>query len=157
MDADLHKEQVQNAVTLSDGQQAIVNTLVVPANALANTPQIADAIEKGVNTFMEAVPALMKALDEVAKIHPFISGMFESVLSACASVDDFLVAVLAFKAVYTLEVKRRGNDKRVIALYVEYVVGSISITFALIIDPQDERYDGCPRPVCSPANRPSFA
>jgi hypothetical protein len=32
-----------------------------------------------------------------------------------------LVAVLAFKAVYTLEVKRRGNDKRVIALYVEYV------------------------------------
>ena len=109
-------------MTLSDGQQAVVNTLAVPAKALANAPQIADAIEKGVNTFMEAVPVLMKALDEVAKIHPFISGTCESVLYTCASIDDFLVAVLAFKAVYTLEVKRRSNDKRVIALYVEYVV-----------------------------------
>ena len=32
------------------------------------------------------------------------------------------VAVLAFKAVYTLEVQRRISDKRVIALYSEYVV-----------------------------------
>jgi len=31
------------------------------------------------------------------------------------------VAVLAFKAIYTLETKRRENDKRVLALYVEYV------------------------------------
>lgn len=31
------------------------------------------------------------------------------------------VAVLAFKAVYTFEVKRRSNDKRVIALYAESV------------------------------------
>ena len=43
-------------------------------DALPNTPQIADAIEQGVNTFMEAVPALMKTLDEIAKVHPFISG-----------------------------------------------------------------------------------
>jgi len=35
--------------------------------------------------------------------------------------DYLLVAVLAFKAVYTLEVKRRSNDKRVLALYAEYV------------------------------------
>jgi len=33
------------------------------------------------------------------------------------------VAVLAFKAVYTLEVKRRENDRRILALYTEYVVG----------------------------------
>ena len=109
-------------MTLSDGQQAVVNNLAVPIEVLANTPQIADAIEKSVNTFMEAVPTLMKALDEVAKVHPFISGMCESVLSTCASIDGSLVAVLAFKAVYTLEVKRRSNDKRVIALYAEYVV-----------------------------------
>jgi len=32
------------------------------------------------------------------------------------------VAVLAFKAVYTLEVKRRENDRRILALYTEYVV-----------------------------------
>ena len=122
MNADLHKEQVQNAVTLSDGHQVVVNTLAVPVEALANAPQIADAIEKGVNTFMEAVPVLVKVLDEVAKVHPFISGMSESVLSTRAPIDGSLVAVLAFNTVYTLEVTRRGNDKRVISLYVEYVV-----------------------------------
>lgn len=52
----------------------MVNILAVPAKALLDGPHIADAIEKGVNTFMETVPSLMKALDEVAKIHPFISG-----------------------------------------------------------------------------------
>jgi hypothetical protein len=30
-----------------------------------------------------------------------------------------VVAVLAFKTVYTLELKRRENDKKIIALYVE--------------------------------------
>ena len=33
-----------------------------------------------------------------------------------------IVAVLAFKAAYTLEKKRRENDKRVLALYSEYAV-----------------------------------
>ena len=55
-------------------QEAVVDTLAAPVQALLDTPQIADAIQKGVNTFMEAVPSLMKALDEVAKVHPFISG-----------------------------------------------------------------------------------
>ena len=32
------------------------------------------------------------------------------------------MAVLAFKAVYTLEVKRRENDRRILALYTEYVI-----------------------------------
>jgi len=115
------KEKVQNAVTLSDGQQAVANVLAAPAKALVDTPQIADAIEKGVNAFMEAVPVLMTALDEVAKIHPFISGMCESILNMRILNCGLLVAVLAFKAVYTLEVKRRSNDMRVIALYDEYV------------------------------------
>jgi len=52
----------------------VVDTLAVPVKGLMDTPEIAATIEKGVNTFMEAVPALMKALDEVAKVHPFISG-----------------------------------------------------------------------------------
>jgi len=41
---------------------------------LLDAPQVVDTIQNGVNTFMEAVPSLMKALDEVAKVHPFISG-----------------------------------------------------------------------------------
>ena len=61
-------------MTLSQGQQNLVGTLAVPAKALMDKPRIAETIQKGVNTFMEAVPALMKALDEVAKVHPFVSG-----------------------------------------------------------------------------------
>lgn len=33
--------------------------------------------------------------------------------------DMEIVVVLAFKAVYTLEQKRRDNEKKIIALYVE--------------------------------------
>jgi hypothetical protein len=139
---------VQESVILSPGQQVVVDTLAAPAKALMDTPQIAETIQKGVNTFMEAVPTLMKALDEVAKVHPFISGA-SPFYHRCGMVDDdrfHTVAVLAFKAVYTLEKKRHENDKRVLALYVEYVASNFdgapsSHTF------QDERYDGGSRAV----------
>ena len=85
---DVYEEKVQNAVTLSAGEQAVVNTLAIPAQALVGTSQIADSIEKGVNVFMETVPVLMKALDEVAKVHPFISGMGESTLDMRVPLDD---------------------------------------------------------------------
>ena len=32
---------------------------------------------------------------------------------------DYKVAILGFKAVYTLERKRRENDKKILAVYVE--------------------------------------
>ena len=68
------KADVQNGVTLSQGGQTVVNTLVVPVKALMDTSHIADNIRKGVNTFIEAAPILMKTLDDVARIHPFIGG-----------------------------------------------------------------------------------
>ena len=52
----------------------MVETLAAPAKALIDASQIAEKIHKGVDAFMEAVPPLMGALDEVAKIHPFIGG-----------------------------------------------------------------------------------
>ncbi|KAJ7115777.1 hypothetical protein C8R44DRAFT_213727 [Mycena epipterygia] len=61
-----------------------------------------EAIEEGLNTFMEGMPVLMNALDEVAKLHPFIG-----------------VAVMAFKAVWALEQKRRDNDRKILALHME--------------------------------------
>ena len=106
-----------------------------------DTPQIAETIQKGVDTFMEAVPSLMKALDEVAKIHPFISGTSPSrELVKPNSNSPCEVAVLAFKAVYTLETKRRENDKRILTLYVEYV--SLDFTPSLSHKFQNERHDG---------------
>ncbi|KAJ7507291.1 hypothetical protein B0H11DRAFT_197898 [Mycena galericulata] len=61
-----------------------------------------EVIESGLNAFMEGMPVLMNALDEVAKLHPFIG-----------------VAVMAFKAVWALEQKRRDNDKKILALHME--------------------------------------
>ncbi|KAJ7783010.1 hypothetical protein B0H16DRAFT_1495047 [Mycena metata] len=61
-----------------------------------------EAIEQGLNKFMEGMPVLMNALDEVAKLHPFIG-----------------VAVMAFKAVWALEQKRRDNDRKILALHME--------------------------------------
>ena len=61
-------------MTISPEKQALMDALAAPAKALMDSSQIADTIHKGVEAFMDAVPPLMNALDEVAKIHPFISG-----------------------------------------------------------------------------------
>ena len=68
-DTDLGWEaNVQNASTPLPGHQTVVTKVSM------DTPEIVDMIQNGVNTFMETVPSLIKALDEVAKVHPFISG-----------------------------------------------------------------------------------
>lgn len=36
-----------------------------------------EGIEHGLNAFMEGIPVLMNALDEVAKLHPFVGGRFD--------------------------------------------------------------------------------
>ena len=69
LDPDFEREaNVQDTSAPFPGQQ------VVTTKASMDTPQIAEAIQKGAKTFMEAVPPLLKALDEVAKTYSFISG-----------------------------------------------------------------------------------
>jgi len=86
----VYEGHVQNAMTPSDGQQAVVDTLAVPAKALMDTPQIANIITEGVNSFMDVVPGIVKALDGLAKIHPFIEGMGEPVLNMRILIGDIL-------------------------------------------------------------------
>ncbi|KAF5344487.1 hypothetical protein D9758_014131 [Tetrapyrgos nigripes] len=62
----------------------------------------AKAIEAKVRNFAESSQVLMNALDQIQKLHPFIG-----------------VAVLAFKAVVSLELKRHDNDQRVVVLQVK--------------------------------------
>lgn len=68
------KADIQEHLTPSSGQQTVIKTLTTPAKALMDTSKLSETILKGVDSFMEAVPPIMKALDEVAKIHPFING-----------------------------------------------------------------------------------
>ncbi|KAJ7084934.1 hypothetical protein C8R44DRAFT_894044 [Mycena epipterygia] len=89
---------VADAMTKETRGAVIVAGIETGLNAVGGM----EAIEKGLNSFMEGMPVLMNALDEVAKVHPFIA-----------------VAVLAFKAVWALEQKRRENDKKVLVLHME--------------------------------------
>ncbi|KAG7087300.1 hypothetical protein E1B28_013278 [Marasmius oreades] len=59
-------------------------------------------IKSKINGFSESSQVLLKVLEEVKDIHPFIG-----------------VAVIAFKAVVTLELKRRENDDKVVFLLVK--------------------------------------
>ncbi|KAI0827868.1 hypothetical protein BC628DRAFT_1409435 [Trametes gibbosa] len=56
----------------------------------------------GVHSLVESLPPLVRALDTVAQIHPFLA-----------------IAVGAFKVVVELEAKRRDNDKKVNLLFLE--------------------------------------
>jgi hypothetical protein len=55
--------------------QTVMNTIKTPINALLATPNVASDIDQGVNTFLAVFPPVMKALDAVGKVHPFINGM----------------------------------------------------------------------------------
>ncbi|KAM5542277.1 hypothetical protein V8D89_004150 [Ganoderma adspersum] len=88
--------QTNKAMTIANNISTIVSA------AASNSGEIAQKIERGIQRFADDLPWLMKALDEVARIHPVVT-----------------VAVLAFKAVYALESTRQENDRRVMTLYVE--------------------------------------
>ena len=75
-------------------------------------------VKQEIDKFSEGIPALFRALNEVKKLHPFIAGELSRWHTRC-EVTGKLVVVLAFETVYTLEQKRRDNDKKVIALYIE--------------------------------------
>ncbi|KAJ7347472.1 hypothetical protein DFH08DRAFT_699735 [Mycena albidolilacea] len=57
------------------------------------------AIESNISRFAETSKALMKGLDVLGQLHPFIN-----------------IAVLAFKGVAALEIARRDNNKKVLAI-----------------------------------------
>ncbi|OSD01341.1 hypothetical protein PYCCODRAFT_541681 [Trametes coccinea BRFM310] len=59
-------------------------------------------IRNGVNALADNLPGLIKALDEVAKLHPFIG-----------------IAVGAFRIVVELDLKRRDNDKKIASLFLQ--------------------------------------
>ncbi|KAI0063522.1 hypothetical protein BV25DRAFT_381883 [Artomyces pyxidatus] len=73
-----------------------------PTNDGIDDSEAAKVVEDRIDNFFDGLPVFMNALDAVANLHPFIG-----------------VVVLAFKAVVKLEEKRRDNEKKVIALYVE--------------------------------------
>lgn len=79
---------------------------------------IGKAVKEGIDHFFDGMPVLMKGLDELKSLHPFIGGT-STLRYKLTCNDQEIVVVLAFQAVYTLEQKRRDNEQKIIALFVE--------------------------------------
>ena len=62
--------------TTAQDPNGLVLTVVQPVKALLESTGAMKAIEEGINTFMEDIPWLMKGLDEIARIHPVVTGTF---------------------------------------------------------------------------------
>ncbi|KAI0252756.1 hypothetical protein BJV78DRAFT_266553 [Lactifluus subvellereus] len=90
---------VDDAVASAQGNIAPFTSLITVSADAVEQSKIA---KRKIDKFFEGMPIFMDALDAVAALHPFIG-----------------VVVMAFKTVCTLEMKRRDNEKKIIALYVE--------------------------------------
>ncbi|KAJ7188394.1 hypothetical protein C8R46DRAFT_19344 [Mycena filopes] len=93
---------IETTVMAGQAKQGAANVVVDGITKGLEAVGGLDAIEQGFTKFLDGMPILMNALDEVAKLHPFIG-----------------VAVMAFKAVWALEQKRRDNDRKILALHLE--------------------------------------
>ena len=101
-------------------------------------------VEDQIKRFGESSKILMSALDEVAKVHPFIGGAcrpfpfslstFDTALTDVRFCLKWAVAVLAFKAVVTLELKRKSNSKKIVTLDLQ-MSDMVSILLEQVPDP----------------------
>ncbi|KAF8647842.1 hypothetical protein AX16_006510 [Volvariella volvacea WC 439] len=84
------------------------------------------AVENVISNFTESAKVVMKGLDALAQVHPFIG-----------------VAVVAFKLVVTLDMTRRENNRKIIALKAE-MQDMMSVLFQLrhVRDPEEKGPDG---------------
>ena len=64
-------------IVLPKGGVSIIATPGAPFHDAKADDALFEAIKSGLNSFMEDIPWLMKSLDEVAKIHPVVTGMLQ--------------------------------------------------------------------------------
>ncbi|KAI9464112.1 hypothetical protein BJY52DRAFT_1221492 [Lactarius psammicola] len=100
---------VDDAVGAVQSNIAPFQPLITVAKEAVEQSDLGKVVKEGIDHFFEGMPIFMSALDAVADLHPFIGG---------ASIS-FPLLSWHFKTVYTLELKRRDNEKKIIALYVE--------------------------------------
>ncbi|TBU21891.1 hypothetical protein BD311DRAFT_869699 [Dichomitus squalens] len=87
---------------------SVLQTDVSTVQSLASPLQLAMSTEPGkeirqmISDIVDGIPALLKVLDDVAQIHPFIK-----------------IAVGAFRVAVELDLKRRDNDKKIPVLFAE--------------------------------------
>ncbi|KAJ6608452.1 hypothetical protein B0H10DRAFT_1815812 [Mycena sp. CBHHK59/15] len=102
-------------------------TINSAGSALASAVNLDVAgIEHTITTFAETSAVLMKGLDALGQLHPFVG-----------------VAVMAFKLVITLDITRRQNNKKVLAVKIQ-MQDLMTVLFQLrhMRDPAEKGPDG---------------
>lgn len=65
---------LDDLATATQDPNGLVVAVIQPVKSLLESSGAMKAIEEGINTFMEDIPWLMKGLDEIARIHPVVTG-----------------------------------------------------------------------------------
>ncbi|PIL29961.1 hypothetical protein GSI_07872 [Ganoderma sinense ZZ0214-1] len=78
-----------------------VQSIASPLQVVMDT-EPGKAIRQTISAIVEGIPGLLKVLDDVAQVHPFIK-----------------IAVGAFRVAVELDLKRRDNDKKISLMFVE--------------------------------------
>ncbi|CAK5271846.1 unnamed protein product [Mycena citricolor] len=110
--------------TFYTANAAVINTA---SSALAATANIdVKSIEATIARFAETSAVIMKGLDALGAVHPFVG-----------------VAVTAFKLVISLDITRRQNNKKVLAVKLQ-MQDLMTVLFQLrfVRDPEDKAPDG---------------
>ena len=55
---------------------SVINSDIAPVVAALDKTDIAQKIERGIRHFTDDIPWLMKGLDELARIHPAVTGVW---------------------------------------------------------------------------------
>lgn len=78
-------------------------------------------VKSQLGTFAQSSDGLTRVLDDLGKLHPFILSTYSLQLKSGDSQHPSIptVAVIPFKTALTFELKRRENDKKVVALFVQ--------------------------------------
>jgi hypothetical protein len=112
---------VDDAVATAQDNVAPFQPLITATEGAVEQTDLTKAVKEGIGHFFEGMPIFMSALDAsgLASFHWWRVAL-SLTLSMCAcGVTGETVVVITFKAVYTLELKRRDNERKIIALYFE--------------------------------------
>ncbi|KAJ7617951.1 hypothetical protein FB45DRAFT_932998 [Roridomyces roridus] len=112
---------------VNDFYVANAAALGAAGSALASVANLdVKSIENTISTFVETSAVVMKGLDALGQLHPFVG-----------------VVVLAFKLVITLDITRRQNNKKVLAVKIQ-MQELMCILFQLrhMRDPEEKGPDG---------------
>jgi hypothetical protein len=110
-------EAYENLNAFYTANSAVISSA---AGALASAANLdVKSIESTITTFAETSAVLIKGLDALGQLHPFVG-------SACFVFHVQLytnlraaVAVTAFKLVITLDLTRRANNKKVLSIKIQ--------------------------------------